>query len=78
MRLEDYLQAYCSSTSTPATRHMSDKENEYPVCVSLGEVANGSHMEYCSNCGKKIEKPILSKGYVFCSDQCRESFTASR
>ncbi|MCJ7456026.1 DUF2116 family Zn-ribbon domain-containing protein [Candidatus Bathyarchaeota archaeon] len=41
-------------------------------------MANETRMKYCSNCGKKIEKPILSKGYVFCSDKCRESFTASR
>ena len=57
---------------------MSDEESKQLVCGSLSEVSNGTHVEYCSNCGKKIEKPILSKGYVFCSDQCRESFTASR
>lgn len=59
-------------------RHMSDEESKQSACTSFGELANGTHMEYCSNCGKKIEKPILSKGYVFCTDQCRESFAADR
>ena len=44
----------------------------------MTEVANESHIKYCSNCGKKIEKPVLFKGYVFCSDECRESFTTTR
>jgi len=57
---------------------MSGEENKQSARGSLGEVANGTHAEYCSNCGKKIEKPILSKGYVFCSDECRDSFTVSR
>jgi len=57
---------------------VSDEESKWSVCASLGEVANGTHMEYCSNCGKKIEKPVLSEGYVFWSDRCRESFKAYR
>jgi predicted nucleic acid-binding Zn ribbon protein len=44
----------------------------------LTQQANEAHMKYCSNCGKEIEKPILFKGYVFCSNQCRESFTTPR
>ena len=44
----------------------------------MTERANEAHRKYCSNCGKKVEKPINFKGYVFCSDQCRESFTIPR
>ncbi|MGA3109158.1 MAG: DUF2116 family Zn-ribbon domain-containing protein [Candidatus Bathyarchaeia archaeon] len=39
---------------------------------------NETNLKYCSNCGKKIEKPVLHEGYAFCSDQCRESFTQPR
>jgi hypothetical protein len=39
----------CPITSTLAARHMSDKENKYPACVSLDKMANGSHVEYCLN-----------------------------
>lgn len=56
-------------------RLQGEKES---VCISLSEVANKDNMKHCSNCGKKIEKPILFKGYVFCSEQCRESFTTAR
>ena len=44
----------------------------------LAEKSNETHMKYCSNCGKKIEKPVLHEGYVFCSDQCLESFIRPR
>jgi hypothetical protein len=71
-------QRHGTSRHNGKARHMSDEESKQSAYTSLGEVANRTHMEYCSNCGKKIEKRILSKGYVFCSDQCRESFTASR
>jgi hypothetical protein len=29
---------------------------------------NASHARYCSNCGKKVEKHIRFKGYIFCSN----------
>jgi endogenous inhibitor of DNA gyrase (YacG/DUF329 family) len=44
----------------------------------LAETANDARGKYCSNCGKKVENPIKFEGYVFCSDQCRESFTIPR
>jgi endogenous inhibitor of DNA gyrase (YacG/DUF329 family) len=40
----------------------------------LSELANETHMKRCSNCGKNVEKPVLFRGYVFCSDACKESF----
>jgi hypothetical protein len=43
--------------------------------TELTETADETHLKYCSNCGKNIEKPVLFQGYVFCSEQCRESFT---
>ena len=44
----------------------------------LSEKSNETHTKYCSNCGKKIEKPVLHEGYAFCSDQCLESFIGPR
>ena len=44
----------------------------------MTETAEEAHRKYCSNCGKKVEKSIEFKGYVFCSDQCRDSFTIPR
>ncbi|MFI5449251.1 MAG: DUF2116 family Zn-ribbon domain-containing protein [Candidatus Bathyarchaeia archaeon] len=44
----------------------------------MTETAKETHMKICSNCGKKIEKALLFKDYVFCSEQCRESFTTAR
>jgi predicted nucleic acid-binding Zn ribbon protein len=44
----------------------------------MTEIVNDTHAKYCSNCGKKIEKPIQFKGYFFCSQKCRESFTTPR
>ncbi len=45
---------------------------------TVSETANEAHRKYCSNCGKRVESLIEFKGYVFCSDQCRDSFTLSR
>ena len=44
----------------------------------MTDSANETHAKFFSNCGKKVEKPVLFKDYVFCSDQCRESFTKKR
>ncbi|MGA2460654.1 MAG: hypothetical protein ABSF82_04475 [Candidatus Bathyarchaeia archaeon] len=44
----------------------------------MTEIVNDTHAKYCSNCGKKIEKPIQFKGYFFCSQECRESFATPR
>ncbi|NIR86251.1 hypothetical protein GWO13_01240 [Candidatus Bathyarchaeota archaeon] len=37
-------------------------------------MADEAYAKRCHFCGKKIEKPVLYKGYVFCSTKCRESF----
>ncbi|MGA2626346.1 MAG: hypothetical protein ABSF63_04700 [Candidatus Bathyarchaeia archaeon] len=44
----------------------------------MTKIVNDSHARYCSNCGKKVEKHITFKGYIFCSQQCRESFRTPR
>lgn len=31
----------------------------------MTETANEARMKVCSNCGKKVEKALLFKGYVF-------------
>ncbi len=66
------------SLSARGTRHMSDEEEYYVAAMPLNEAVNGTHVKYCSNCGKIVEKPVLSEGYVFCSEQCRKSFTTHR
>jgi len=43
----------------------------------MTEVANETHTK-CSNCGERIEKPVLFEGNIFCSDQCRESFNPAK
>lgn len=42
------------------------------------KVADEAHMKYCSFCGKKISDPVLYRGYVYCSNQCKESFILSK
>ncbi|MEM2936079.1 MAG: DUF2116 family Zn-ribbon domain-containing protein [Candidatus Bathyarchaeia archaeon] len=37
-------------------------------------IADEAYTRHCSNCGKRIKRPILYRGYVFCSKKCRESF----
>lgn len=39
-----------------------------------GVMANESHVKRCFNCKKKIEQPVLYKGYAFCSEQCKKDF----
>jgi hypothetical protein len=42
------------------------------------EVADEAYVKYCSFCGKKVETPVLYRGYVFCSAQCKGSFISSK
>jgi predicted nucleic acid-binding Zn ribbon protein len=41
---------------------------------NVGEMANETHIKKCFNCSKKIQQPVLYKGYVFCSEKCKEDF----
>jgi len=37
-------------------------------------MADEAYVKNCYFCGKKVERPVLYKGYVFCSMKCKESF----
>lgn len=41
------------------------------------ELADETHIKRCNFCGKKIDIPVLYRGYVFCSIKCRDSFISS-
>lgn len=38
------------------------------------ELADEAYIKHCMSCGKKVEKPVLYKGYVFCSQECLDAF----
>lgn len=40
------------------------------------EVADESYVKRCNNCGKRVKRPIFYRGYVFCSNECKEAFTS--
>lgn len=40
------------------------------------ETADEAYVKHCHFCGKKVQKPVLYKGYVFCSEECKESHTS--
>jgi len=40
-------------------------------------MADEAYVKHCRFCGKKVERPVLYKGYVFCSAKCKESFISS-
>jgi endogenous inhibitor of DNA gyrase (YacG/DUF329 family) len=40
-------------------------------------IADEAYIKHCHFCGKKVKRPILYKGYVFCSEKCKESFISS-
>ncbi len=48
------------------------KENQTTYLATA--LANESYIKNCGNCGKKIDKPVLYKGYVFCSNECKNAF----
>ena len=38
-------------------------------------MADEAYLKVCSNCGKRLTaRPILYKGYAFCSVECRNKF----
>lgn len=37
-------------------------------------MADETYVKHCHLCGRKVEKPVLHKGYVFCSEKYKESF----
>jgi endogenous inhibitor of DNA gyrase (YacG/DUF329 family) len=37
------------------------------------ELADETYIKRCSQCGKKLGKPIFYKGYVFCSEECKKA-----
>lgn len=44
----------------------------------MAEVADEAYIKSCFNCGKKITKPVLYHGYVFCSVKCKDEFISSK
>ncbi|NWG09014.1 MAG: hypothetical protein HXX80_01660 [Nitrososphaerales archaeon] len=44
----------------------------------MAEVADETYIKRCAKCGKKIIKPVLYHGYVFCSDDCKKEFMSSK
>ncbi|MGB9659495.1 MAG: hypothetical protein ACPLY9_03090 [Nitrososphaerales archaeon] len=44
----------------------------------MAEVADEAYIKRCINCSKKIVKPVLYHGYVFCSEKCKNEFMASK
>ncbi len=44
----------------------------------MTHVVDETYIKRCQNCGKKMENPVLASGYVFCSEECRKMFMASK
>jgi len=40
------------------------------------EMADEAYIKKCMTCGNRIEKPVLYKGYAFCSESCKRAFLA--
>ncbi|MCP8308340.1 MAG: hypothetical protein H3Z52_11805 [archaeon] len=44
----------------------------------MAEVADEAYIKRCIKYGKKITKPVLYHGYVFCSEDCKNEFISSK
>jgi endogenous inhibitor of DNA gyrase (YacG/DUF329 family) len=42
------------------------------------ELADETYVKKCNKCGGKIVKPIFYKGYVFCSNECKNAFLSEQ
>jgi endogenous inhibitor of DNA gyrase (YacG/DUF329 family) len=43
----------------------------------MSELADETYIKRCFKCNKKIQQPVLYKGYVFCSEYCKKEFLGS-
>lgn len=45
--------------------------------IMMSELADETYVKSCFKCDRKIQQPVLYKGYVFCSQECKKEFLRS-